>query len=158
MIDHVLGIVLKILGTVLVIVVLLQITARYLPISASWTDEVARLLFVWFALLSMALTYAKNQHLFIDYIYLKLGIKTRAVLDLISISLVLISSAILTVTGWKVLKIVGVQKSSVLQISMKYFYLAVPVAFGIVVLFDSCVLIQKYLEYKKEKQEGVTEL
>ncbi len=155
MIDRILGLILKVIGTVLVLDVLLQIAARYLPFNVSWTDEIARLLFVWFALLSMALTYAKNQHLFIDFIYLKCRPKIQKLFDYISLFLVLITSLIFTFTGIAVVKIVSTQKSSILQLSMGYFYAAVPVGFGIVALFDLFTLTEKIISYYSKARKTI---
>lgn len=149
MIDRILGFVLKVVGTILVLDVLLQIAARYLPFTVSWTDEIARLLFVWFAMLSMALTYAKNQHLFIDFLYLKCSPKSQKVFDYISLFLVLVTSVIFTVTGIQVVKIVSSQKSSMLEMSMGYFYAAVPVGFAIVALFNIFTLVEKFSANRK---------
>lgn len=145
MIDRILGFVLKVVGSLLVLDILLQIAARYLPFNVSWTDDVARLLFAWFAMLSMALTYAKNQHLFIDFIYIKCNHKVQKVFDFISLFLVLITSLIFTFTGIQVVKIVSTQESSILQISMGYFYAAVPVGFAIVALFIFFTLVEKFI-------------
>ena len=149
MIDRILGAVLKVIGTVLVLDVVLQIAARYLPFEVSWTDEIARLLFVWFSMLSMALTYAKNQHLCIDYLYLKCNIKSQIVFDYISIILVLITSLIFTYTGIQVVGVISRQKSSILHMSMSYFYAAVPVGFAIVALFNIFTLVDKFVKNKK---------
>ena len=149
MIDRILGAILRVVGIVLVLDVILQIAARYLPLEVSWTDEVARLLFVWFAMLSMALTYAKNQHLCIDYLYLKCGRTSQIVFDYLSISLIIITSILFTYTGIQVTQLVARQKSSIMHISMSWFYAAVPVGFAIVALFDIFTLVDKFMSNKK---------
>ena len=157
MIDRILGFVLKFVGTILVLDVLLQIAARYLPITVNWTDEVARLMFVWFAMLSMALTYAKNQHLCIDYFYLKFNLKTQVVFDYVSIILVLATSLVLAYTGIQVMNVVAMQKSSILNISMAYFYAAIPAGFAIVALFNIFTLVDKIHLYKNRVAKSTLE-
>lgn len=148
-IDVLLASLLKIIGSALVLDILLQITARYLPIRITWTDEIGRLLFVWFAMLSTAIAYAKNQHLCIDYIYLKFSKKVQKLLDYLSIILVLITSSTLTYTGIQVMKVVAAQKSPILKISMSYFYASVPVGFAFILVFNIVTLINKLIVQKK---------
>ena len=136
LIDGILASLLKIIGTCLLLDILLQIAVRYMPfIHASWTDEVARLLFVWFAMLSTAMAYAKNAHLSIDILYNKLPKKAEIFLDYFSVIAVMISSVILTWYGIKLLDIVKMQMAPILKIPMTWFYLAVPVGFAFVALF-----------------------
>lgn len=151
LIDVILAGLLKIIGSVLVADILLQIAARYLPIRVTWTDEIGRLLFVWFSMLATAMTYAKNQHLSIDYFYLKFGKKVQKVLDYFSLILVMVSSGILTYTGFQVQQVVAQQRSPILKISMSYFYMAVPVGFGFVVLFSIVTLLDRLTAENREK-------
>ncbi|MBS6642378.1 MAG: TRAP transporter small permease [Clostridiaceae bacterium] len=148
-IDVILTSLLKVIGSALVLDILLQIAARYLPIRVTWTDEIGRLLFVWFAMLSTAMAYAKNQHLCIDYIYLKFNKKVQRLLDYFSIILVLVTSSVLSYTGIQVMKIVAAQKSPILKISMSYFYASVPVGFAFILIFNIVTLIDKLIIQKK---------
>ncbi|MBT9774938.1 TRAP transporter small permease subunit [Clostridium sp. MCC353] len=148
-IDVILTSLLKVIGSALVLDILLQIAARYLPIRVTWTDEIGRLLFVWFAMLSTAMAYAKNQHLCIDYIYLKFNKKVQKLLDYFSIILVLATSSVLFYTGIQVMKIVAAQKSPILKISMSYFYASVPVGFAFILIFNIVTLIDKLIIQKK---------
>ncbi|MBO7709401.1 MAG: TRAP transporter small permease [Lachnospiraceae bacterium] len=142
LIDGILATLLKIIGTCLLLDILLQIAGRYIHvIHATWTDEVARLLFVWFAMLSTALAYAKNAHLSIDVLYNKLPKKAQVFLDYFSVIAVMVSSFVLTWVGIKLLSIVKMQKAPILKISMTWFYLAVPVGFAFVVLFTVVQLL-----------------
>ena len=128
-IDKILSLFVKILGIALLITVVLQIISRYLPISMVWTDELSRLLFVWFSMLSVAVACIENKHLYLDILYTKLKPKLQRTCDILSDILVLCTAVLISVEGFKLLSIVSMQTSPVLQVSMVWFYASVPVGF-----------------------------
>jgi TRAP-type C4-dicarboxylate transport system permease small subunit len=123
--------------------VLLQIVFRYLPFTVMWTEELGRITFVWFCMLSMAITFVKGMHLSIDYFYLKMKHKTQAVLDYIVLLLILAFSFSSTVCGIWLLEFTARQTSPVLQLSFFWFSLSVPVGFGLVTVFTVLSLIDR---------------
>ena len=104
-------------------------------------------------MLATAMAYAKNQHLSIDYFYLKFGKRVQTVLDYFSLILVMVSSAVLTYTGFQVQQVVSQQRSPILKISMSCFYMAVPVGFGFVVLFSIVTLLDRITAKDKDHIE-----
>ena len=149
--DVIVGFVVKVVGVVMMVSVLLQIASRYLPFTLGWTDEVARLMFVWFCMLSTAIAYEKGHHLCIDYFTLKMKRKLQVFLGYLSMLLVLAFSVVLTVKGIEILEIVSIQKSPVMQLSMSYFYASIPVGFGLVVIFSVLALIHRVQNHGKQE-------
>jgi TRAP-type C4-dicarboxylate transport system permease small subunit len=142
--DVFFGWIIKVLGIVMIIDVLLQIAFRYLPTTGTtWTEELGRLLFMWFCMLSTALTYVKGQHLAIDFFYLKWSKTTRTICDFISLIAVLSFSGIVSVFGYKLLELVAKQHSPVMRLSFFWFYLAVPVGCSLIAIFTILSMIDR---------------
>ncbi|MDR1933539.1 MAG: TRAP transporter small permease [Spirochaetales bacterium] len=125
--DTCLGFLAKIIGLVMLLSVVVQIACRYLPMAPlRWTEELARLSFIWYCFMGAATTLAKRKHLTIDYFYLKLNTRIRKVLDVLSWGVVIGFSSALTVYGVYMVKVVSIQRSPMLDLSMSLFYGAVP--------------------------------
>ncbi|WP_169313429.1 TRAP transporter small permease [Treponema primitia] len=140
--DVIIGFIIKIIGAVMITAVLLQIAFRYLPFSGmTWTEELGRLTFVWFCLLSTAVTFVKGQHLAIDYFYLKWNKTVQTIMTYVSWLLILTFSGVVSFQGFKLLEMVGKQRSPVLRLSFFWFYLSVPVGCGLIVLFTVLTII-----------------
>lgn len=64
----VIGKIVMAVGAVMVLAIAVQIATRYIPgFSITWTDELARLMFVWYGFLGAALAVPKGVHLGIDF-------------------------------------------------------------------------------------------
>lgn len=149
--DKILGILVSFIGTVMVCAVLIQVAARYLPVVGfNWTEELARLTFVWFCFLATAYTLSKKMHLGIDYFYLKMSKKVQHFLDILAFAVVFAFGTILTYYGIFLLGIVSIQKSPVLQLSLSYFYAAVPVAGILFVVFSGLSIVKLCLKQKEK--------
>lgn len=133
-VDVALAFIVKVLGIALLATVTLQILARYLPFTMVWTEEMSRLLFVWYAMLSVAMSYIEEKHLFLDVVYNKLKPMAKHILDGVSHVFVLLPAIIVTMNGFRLLKMVSIQKAPILSISMAWFYAAVPVGFLFVLI------------------------
>ena len=127
---------LKLLGIALILTVGAQIASRYIPnVKLVWTEELSRLIFVWYALLSIAVAYIEDKHLSLDILYEKLGPKAQRFLDGLEVVLTLVVSLVITVKGFGLLGTVKIQTSPILQVPMSVFYAAIPVGFVFVSVF-----------------------
>lgn len=141
--DGVIANLVKFLCAVLVLVILLQIGARFfMDHPFSWTEEFSRLIFIWFCMLSGTITLKKNLHIGIDYVYLKLKGFTRIVFDLSIYSLILIFGMILLIYGIRLLGIVSGQTTEMLRWPSAVYYSSVPLVGALYILF----CINKILE------------
>ena len=145
--DVIIVTLIKIIGLCMVVSVLIQVASRNLPVipgvSFMWTEELGRLSFVWLCLLSAAVSYSKGQQIVIDYFYLKMGRIVQILCDFASLFLILGFSYVVTVQGFNLLKIVSIQRSPVMEISILWFYLAIPVGCGLMTIFTVLCLVDR---------------
>jgi len=139
----------------LFILVIAQILFRYvIKISAPWTEEAARYLMIWMALLAAGIAFQKGQHFNIDFLTSRLRSSTRKKIDLFTGFLT--SLFILCIILWGVpFAILGFFTISPgLEITMFLPYLALPVA-GAVMMLNLIVYLGGLKEMKgKEGPEG----
>ncbi len=139
MYDTVLGFLVKLIGSIMVLSVIIQIACRYLPMTPlRWTEELARLTFIWFSFLGSAMTLSRLQHLSIDYFFLKLDERTQKLFNSFAWLVMAFFSTIIAFYGMRLTGIVAMQRSPMLQLPMSYFYAAVPVG-GILLAFYALV-------------------
>ena len=132
----------KILGIVMVLSVVLQITGRYVPmISFMWTEELARLTFIWFCFLGIAITYHYKGHMSINYFCAKLNTNLQRFFGYLCNILILVFSSIITYYGIRLSIMARVQTSPMLQLSFSWFYAAVPAGFMLIAIFSNLEII-----------------
>ncbi|MFC1563272.1 TRAP transporter small permease [candidate division KSB1 bacterium] len=111
------------------ILIFLQVIFRYIiKYSLPWSEELARYLFVWFALLGAAAGVKKNAHFGVDILVRKLKPKFQKKLYIISslfilffLSVIIFKGTNLTINNWT-------QLSPAMRIPMSFPYAAVPVS------------------------------
>ena len=134
--DTCLGFLAKVVGTLMLISVVVQILCRYLPMTPlRWTEELARLTFIWFCFIGATTTLAKRKHLTIDFIYLKLSPHVRHILNIFTWFIVIGFSLPLTIFGIRMVGVVAIQRSPMLNLPMSVFYGAVPFGCGLFALY-----------------------
>jgi len=132
-----------------------QILFRYVfKISAPWTEEAARYIMIWMALLAAGLAFKNGEHFNIDFLTSRLSPRLQAAL---SLSMSLISGLfILCIILWGALfaKMGFFTIAPGLQISMFLPYLAVPVS-GVIMLLNLTHFVLRLKEglRKKEAEE-----
>lgn len=120
---------------VLIVTVFYQVLGRYLfNAPPSWSEELARFLQVWIALLASALCIQQGMHLGVDYLLHAVPPRGRAHLEILVHVLVSGFLLLLLVQGIKILDVAAVQSSPAMGINMWYAYLAVPVGAALMLL------------------------
>jgi len=95
------------LFAIMVLVVFLQVVARYVFNSPpSWTEELARYCQVWIVILTSSVCIRKGTHLAVDYLSHRMSAALKAFVKLLINFLIAVYAAVVTVFGWK-LMIVG---------------------------------------------------
>ncbi|MFC0471319.1 TRAP transporter small permease [Halalkalibacter kiskunsagensis] len=126
--DVLLDKVVKVLGITLVLVILLQIGGRYLlTLPFSWTEELARFLFIWFAFLGSVITLRSKMHLGIEFFYQKLKPKSKRSVDIFIQLVILFFGVLIAKYGFQLVELGEISKSPVLRWPMSYFYLSIPI-------------------------------
>jgi TRAP-type transport system small permease protein len=119
----------------LFILVIAQILFRYvIKISAPWTEEAARYLMIWMALLAAGIAFQKGQHFNIDFVTGRLRAKTRRKIALFTGLLTFLFILCIILWGVSFAKLGFFTISPGLEITMFLPYLAVPVAGGVMML------------------------
>src|SRR5262245_6538120 len=120
---------------VLIATVFYQVVGRYLfNAPPSWSEELARFLQVWIALLASALGIQQGMHLGVDYLLHTVPLRGRAFLEILVHLLVSGFLLVLLVQGVNILQVAAVQTSPAMGINMWYAYLAVPVGAALMLL------------------------
>ncbi|MEQ8413790.1 MAG: TRAP transporter small permease [Imperialibacter sp.] len=129
---------LVILMALLVLDVLWQVASRYILRSpSSFTDELARYLLIWVALIGAAYATGKNMHLAIDILPGKLEGAKAVLLHRFIYFLILIFAALVMVVGGIRLVYISFalgQLAATLQVSLAYVYISLPVS-GLLICF-----------------------
>ena len=136
--DKILGIFLVILLVLMVLAVLWQIFSRYLMNSpSSFTEELARFLFIWIGILGAAYASGQQSHLAIDILPPKLDPLNRRRLRIgINLLIILFSLTVLVIGGGNLVYVnylLG-QSSAALNVPLSWVYGIVP-ASGILIIF-----------------------
>lgn len=126
----------SVLLAVLVATTLLQVLSRYvLRQPVDWTEEAARYIFVWVAMLGAGIAAKDRAHFFVDLLLERMPTKLGTY---VTVFTGVVSSAFLLAVSWAALELAlsnGVQDSPVLTIPMSIPYFAIPVGLGLMALF-----------------------
>lgn len=125
-----------VLFALLVIIVVWQVFSRQvLQTPATWTDEGARLTFVWLGLFASAFVFGERAHIAMEFVVRKLPEGLERALAIFGQVVVLGFSAIALIWGgWRASQNAWTQKLSALPFTYGQMYLALPVA-GVLIAF-----------------------
>ncbi|RSL32117.1 TRAP transporter small permease [Salibacterium salarium] len=153
--NKVLAKIVILIGFVMILTILLQISARsFLPQSFSWTEELARLSFVWFCLLGSVMTLTNKMHLGVEYFYEKFNITLKKMTDCFIFLFIAFFGAILCYYGFLLVLNGWDQLTPVLRIPRSYFYMPMPIIGGLFFIYS---LYQLSLSLRKNQSEKVSE-
>jgi TRAP-type C4-dicarboxylate transport system permease small subunit len=120
------------LFALLVVVVIWGVVSRYvLGDQASWSEELARLLMVWLALLGAALVCREDKHLGLDVVVRSWPAPVQRLAQIFGYAAIMIFAAlILGWGGWQIVeqRFASGQTLPALEVSRAWFYLALPVS------------------------------
>lgn len=124
------------LMVVLVADVFLGVWSRYvMQATFQWYDEVARLCFVWMIFLGAALAVRRGAHFRLHLLIDRFGATNRRRVDLLVTLIVIAFAAVLVVGGIAIAPLARRQVTDSLEISMLWFYGALPVGGALMILF-----------------------
>ncbi|NRB76177.1 MAG: TRAP transporter small permease [Verrucomicrobiales bacterium] len=119
--------------------VLWGVLSRYLlGGQASWSEELARLLMVWLALLGAALVCREQRHLGLDVVMRSLPPEAQRFGSLLGYAAILsFAAVVMTWGGWQLVsqRFSSGQTLPALGIAKAWFYVALPVSGGLISLF-----------------------
>lgn len=124
------------LMVVLVADVFLGVWSRYvMRATFQWYDEVARLCFVWMIFLGAALAVRRGAHFRLHLLIDRVGATNRRRVDLLVTLIVIAFAAVLVAGGIAIAPLARRQVTDSLEISMLWFYGALPVGGALMILF-----------------------
>ena len=143
---------------ILVVDVIWGVASRYLLGSqASWSEELARLLMVWLALLGAALACRESRHLGLDVIVRNWPKEVQRINRLLVSATVFVFAAVVMLGGgWQLVsqRFASGQMLPALEIAKAWFYLALPVSGLLVSMFSIesiwAVWVNDEIEYGEE--------
>lgn len=116
--------------------ILAQVFLRYvLAAPVSWAEEFAVLAFAWIIFLGAALVQASDSHLSIDMLRHGAGPRFAAALDVFRLAVILACSAVLIWQGIALARQTLPLEYPAMGVSRAWLYGAVPVCFGIGLVF-----------------------
>ena len=122
---------------VLVVDVFLGVWSRYvLQATFQWYDEVARLCFVWMVFLGAASAVRRGAHFRLHLLIDRLGPRLRRATDLVVGLLVVAFGGVLVTGGLTMWPVARRQVSDSLELSMVWFYAALPIGGALMILFS----------------------
>ncbi len=156
-IDRALAFLLIVLMGANVLNVLWQVFTRFvLKNPSSYTEELARFLLIWVALLGASYAMGRKLHLAIDIVVERLKGKPRALAELASLFLIFLFACVVMVIGGARLVFVTLtldQTSAALQIKLGYLYLVLPLS-GLLIMFYTAAYFAETLSGRREASDG----
>ena len=131
---------------ILVIDVVWGVFTRYiLGHQSPWTEELAKLLLIWVALLGAGIGFIRKSHLGVDYFVNKLNERWRNIGQIVVYLLVAVFAYIVLVYGGSRLvssALKNSQPTPALNIEMGYVYLASPISGIFIIIFSIETIIE----------------
>lgn len=110
--------------TVMVATIGAQVIARYVfNAPFSWSEELARYLFLWLVFLGASQAMRRNEHIAVGLLIDRLPFRVRQLVIVLINCLIASFLAVLVFQGWKVVGVVAPLKSIALKVTMAVVYL-----------------------------------
>lgn len=151
-----LGVICAVVFAVLVIDVLFAVVMRHFFEQPAWTEELARLLLVWLAILGGVLAYAADRHLGVDVLSARFDTKTRWWTQVVGHLMVLgFAVGVLLVGGWELFteRLDSGQMMPALGMQKAWFYLVLPVGGFLITVLAIEKSVRAFVEARKESNE-----
>ena len=121
---------------IIVAVVTAEVTLRYLfSHSMIFTEELSRYLMVWIVFLGSALAIRDGSHIHIQILVKRLSSRMQQIVKLVAYALIIAFLVFITIEGLKILPRQVQQMCITFDISLFYFYLAIPVGSILMIVF-----------------------
>lgn len=150
----------KIVLLVIVLIVSAQVICRkFLGFSIYWSDEVALLLMVWMAFISMAIGVEKKLHISISMFFNKFPAPIRKILSAINGIVTILFGVVLIVYGIQLIQITSISTLAATQWPASTLYLMIPVS-GVFICYYALIdlfHLERFRHRKLEEDSGKEE-
>jgi TRAP-type C4-dicarboxylate transport system permease small subunit len=124
-----------ILVALTIIVTMTQVVFRYgLESSLSWSEELARYMFVWIIFIGASIATRRQQHIFVEALIAQFPDRLRAIADLLGILASVTFFIVLGYVSWLLMLNAWQQYSTALDVRIAYVYAAAPIGAALSVL------------------------
>ncbi len=129
--------ILAILLGLIVVIMFTQVLFRYaFNNSLSWSEEIAKFLFVWITFLGAALCFSEKMHLGVDFLVQKVPLRFRKYLFAFNTSIIILFNILMVLIGFSWVINVSGTLSPALGLPLNIvFYSALPVSAVISVIY-----------------------
>jgi TRAP-type C4-dicarboxylate transport system permease small subunit len=151
------ALILGFLLSLMTIVVFLQVIFRYiLDQPLSWSEEMARYLFVWLSILGAALGVQKKGHFGLDFFQRMMPERLKGVLGQVIQWLMIMVTLIILYQGIILVRMTRPQESPAMALSMAWAYSALPVGAGLMTfhLLTALITMLGRDKQRDKAQEG----
>lgn len=128
--------------SLMLIVTFLQVVSRYLFTPIGWTEELARYTYIWLVYLGSAAIHYRKEHITLDLVDKYFPKKLKIFFDLIVQSLMIYVSYFIIIYGYRFTMVMGRAIGTALPIRLKYIYVIIPIAFGLMLIFSAVQIFQ----------------
>ncbi len=141
--DRVMSVAIGLVLAAMVADVTIQIFFRYVIVAPpTWTDELARFLFIWDIFLAAGLAFGRGTHIVVDVLVL-LFPRSRRIVSIIGNTIVLVFLIVLVWQGVNMTRLTSNTVSTALNLNMGVVYAALPVGAAISVLYVAVRLVDE---------------
>ena len=122
-------------ASVMCAIIIAEVFSRYIfQYSFFFSEELSRLTFVWAGFLSTSIALKKGMHISIQFIVERMPKALRRIILFISQLAILIFLIVIFLSGLRILPHQWGNVSPTIEITMFWFYLAVPVGIGLMII------------------------
>ncbi|UOQ95285.1 TRAP transporter small permease subunit [Halobacillus shinanisalinarum] len=134
------------------VTIIIQVTTRYMGISAIWTGEVATYSFIWSVFMGASVMLNRREHFKFDLLLNKLKGKSKKSLYLINDLILLVFTFALFYFGIVVVESFwNFTWTSLPQMKMGYVWISIPIMGGTMVIYTLNHLIQNIKNFSGEE-------
>lgn len=140
------------IGIVMLVVAWVSVFSRYvLNHSLTWSEELQKILLVWFCLLSTSVISLNREHMGIVIFKEMMPLKVQRIMSLITQVVIAVICAVVVGIGVEMIIAAGDRLIPALQIPYTWSYSAVPVSFIIITFYEIRNTIYDFTNYKNSK-------
>jgi TRAP-type C4-dicarboxylate transport system permease small subunit len=138
--------------SLMTLLVCFQVLTRYVfSYSLAWSEELARYLMIWGALLASGPLFEKNGHIRMDLIFGRLPLMFRVWLNLVYEVCQLAILSLLFKLGLEYVESMEIMTSTGLRISMRWPTMIVPISVALMIVFILAHMIQTIADLRDGK-------
>jgi TRAP-type transport system small permease protein len=129
--------VVTLLMAVMVGTIILQVYCRFvLGNPLSWSEELARYVFVWITFLGAAVAYRHGAHIIVETIVVLLPRRAQLALAWVVDALMVVALVVLLAQGLNIVEVNSNVEATMLEIPMSWVYAAVPVSAAVMLAYQ----------------------